>query len=221
MTSPVPVEQQLAPHGGWHAAGKPRIAPLTTAQLSWPVRALLWAAGKWGRKRTGTAQVPDVFLLLMQHPRLFWPWLRFASRLMPYGTLDRRDAELVILRVGWNCRCRYEWGQHVAIGLRAGLSAAEVARVAQRADAPGWTALQSALLQATDEIHHERVIAEATWPRLAQHLKPRQLIEVGMLVGHYEMLAGVLNSVGLALEPQTEALLASAPIHRNSLPQAD
>lgn len=216
-----PVERQLAPPGGWHAAGAPRIAPLTVTQLSAPVRALLWAAGKWGRKRTGSAAVPDVFLLLMQHPRLFWPWLRFASRLMPYGTLDRRDAELVILRVGWNCRCRYEWGQHVQIGLRAGLSALEIARVAQGPNASGWTPPQSALLQATDDIHKDRMIAAATWQRLAQQLKPKQLIETGMLVGHYEMLAGVLNSVGLALEPQTEALLASAPIHGKVLPQAD
>ena len=209
-----PIEQQLTPPGGWHTAKAPRIAPLKTKELNWRVRVLLWAGGKWGKKRTGSAIVPDVFLLLIRHPRLFWPWLRFASRLMPYGTLDRRDAELVILRVGWNCRCRYEWGQHVAIGLRAGLNEQEIARVAQGPDAVGWSPLQSALLQATDELHQNRIISEATWQRLAQILRPRQLIEVGMLAGHYEMLAGVLNSAGLSLEPQVEDALARARIHQ-------
>lgn len=210
-----PVERQLTPPGGWHKSSAARVAPLKVAELSVPVRALLWAAGKWAKKRTGTDIVPDVFLLLLRHPRLFWPWLRFASRLMPYGTLDRRDAELVILRVGWNCRCRYEWGQHVAIGLRAGLSAVEIARVEQGPDASDWTPRQSALLRAADDIYNTRMITEDTWRRLIEHFKPKQLIEVGMLIGHYEMLAGVLNSVGLALEPRTEALLASAPIHGN------
>ena len=212
-SNPTPIDQQLAPPGGWHAATTARIAPLKVAQLPLTMRALLWAAGKWAKKSTGLAGIPDVFLLLMRHRRLFRPWVRFASRLMPYGILDRRDTELAILRVGWNTRCRYEWGQHVPIGLRAGLTAAEIARIAQGPQASGWTPAQAALLQATDELHAHRLIAEATWQRLAQHYSARQLIEIGMLVGHYEMLAGVLNSVGLALEPPVEARLAQAPIH--------
>ncbi len=203
---------ELAPAGGWHPSGAPRIAPLRLAQLNPAMRAVMWAAGKWAQRRTGTSTVPDVFLLLMRHKTLFQPWLRFASRLMPYGTLDRRDAELVILRVGWNARCRYEWGQHVVIGLRAGLSADEIARVAQGPGAGGWTPRQDALLQAADELHATRVVSPATWQRLAEHFREHQLIEIGMLVGHYQMLAGVLNSVGLALEPQVEALLAEAGI---------
>lgn len=209
-----PREQQLAPEGGWYKAAAPRLMPLAPERLGIPLRAILWAAGKWARKRTGTDQVPDIFLLLLRHPRLFWPWLRFASRLMPGGTLDRRDAELVILRVGWNCRCRYEWGQHVQIGLREGLTPAEVARVALGAQAPGWTPRRAALLQATDEIHQQRIISAETWAALSGHYRPKQLIEVSMLIGHYEMLAGVLNSIGLSLEPHTEAALAQADIHR-------
>lgn len=208
-----PLERQLAPPGGWHLARQSRLQPLTMAQLSPPLRAVLWLAGKWGSKRTGSTEVPDIFLVLLRHPRLFWPWLRFASRLMPYGTLGRRDAELVILRVGWNCRCRYEWGQHVAIGMREGLTAQQIARVAQGPQADGWQPQQAALLQATDELHQHRYIAEATWQRLAQHYRPAQLLEVSLLIGHYEMLAGMLNSLGLALEPQAETLLAGAPIH--------
>ena len=210
MTAP---QQQLSPPGGWHTSTAPRIAPLALTELRWPLRLLLKLAGKWGRKRTGSEVVPDVFLLLLRHRGLFRPWLRFASKLMPFGTLDRRDAELVILRVGWNCRCRYEWGQHVAIGLRVGLSTQEIARVAEGPQAGAWEPQQSALLQAADDLHRDRVIAAATWQRLVGHFGPQQLIEIGMLVGHYEMLAGVLNSIGLPLEPHAEALLAQAPIH--------
>ena len=208
-----PVDQQLAPPGGWHPATQPRIAPKQTSQLNPFWRGIFWVAGKYAHKRTGLAEVPQVFLLLMRHRRLFQPWLRFASRLMPYGTLDRRESELVILRVGWNCRSRYEWGQHVQIGLRAGLSVDEIARVARGPQAQGWSDKQAALLQATDELHRDRVITASTWEELARHYNDRQLIEIGMLVGHYEMLAGVLNSVGLPLEPEMEAALAQTPIH--------
>jgi alkylhydroperoxidase family enzyme len=207
-----PIERQLAPPDGWHAATA-HLPPLALAQLSLPLRTLFAVAARWAKKRTGTALVPDVFLLLLRHPRLFWPWLRFASKLMPYGTLDRRDAELMILRVAWNCRCRYEWGQHVPIALLAGVPAADITRLAHGPAADGWRAHQAALLQAVDELHRHKAIADATWQRLREHFDERRLIEITMLIGHYEMLAGVLNSAGLPLETATEAQLADAPIH--------
>lgn len=205
-----PTLAELAPPGGWRATPQAHIAPLRLAELPWPLRGLLALAGRFAKKRTGSRHIPDVFLLLMRNRRLFRPWLRFASRLMPYGSIGRRDAELVILRVGWNTRCRYEWGQHVAIGLRAGLHADDIFRVTRGPSAEGWTPQRAALLQATDDLHGEGVISAGTWQRLAAHYAPAQLIEIGFLIGHYQMLAGVLNSVALPLEPQAERLLVEA-----------
>jgi alkylhydroperoxidase family enzyme len=208
-----PVDKQLAPPGGWTAYGTPRIQPFDTKRLGPLMRFAHRVAGKYAERRVGMAKVPDVFLLLMRNKRLFRPWLRFAARLMPGGTLERKDSELVILRVGWNCRSRYEWGQHVIIGQREGLTAQDIARVALGPDAAGWSPQQSALLQAADDLHRDRVIAEKTWTRLSTHFTDAQLIEIGMLIGHYEMLAGVLNSVGLGLEAPAEERLAAADIH--------
>jgi len=208
-----PIEQQIAPPGGWIDTGAPRVPPLTLSQVSLPLRVLLRLGAKWGSKRTGSTVVPDVFLLLLRHPHLFWAWLRFASKLMPFGTLDRRDAELVILRVAWNCRCRYEWGQHVAIGLRAGVAADAIGRLPQGPDASGWSSRQQALLKATDELHRQRQISDVTWTLLSDHFATRQRLEITMLAGHYEMLAGVLNSACLPLEGDTEEQLSQAPIH--------
>ena len=208
-----PVTEQLAPPEGWIDTGAPRVPPLKLSEVNPALRVVLTLGAKWGSKRTGSTVVPDVFLLLLRHPHLFWSWLRFASKLMPFGTLDRRDAELVILRVAWNCRCRYEWGQHVAIGLRAGLTADEIARMPQGPDAPDWSARQRALLLATDDLHYGRRISDDTWRLLTEQFRTRQCIEATMLVGHYQMLAGVLNSACLPLEPDTEAQLARAEIH--------
>lgn len=206
---------ELVPPGGWHPASA-RLTPLPYTGVSAPMRALFWAAGKWGKKRTGSEQLPDVFPLLLHNRRLFWSWLRFASRLMPYGSLDRRDTELVILRVGWNCRCRYEWGQHVQIGLREGLTPADIVRVAQAPKAGDWHPRQAALLQASDELHENKVISDSIWQVLSAHFSPAQKIEITLLIGHYEMLAGVLNSTGLPLEAGTEAALKAIRLDTNS-----
>ena len=133
-----PVEQQLAPPGGWVAAGQLRLDPLPKNMMHWWERGLVWAILKFKFSNSGIDELPVLFAVLMRHRSLYWSWLRFAGKLMPGGTLDRRDSELVILRVAWNCRCRYEWGQHVIIGLQAGLRAEDIARIAHEPDAAGW-----------------------------------------------------------------------------------
>jgi alkylhydroperoxidase family enzyme len=151
--------------------------------------------------------------MLMRNFRLFGAWLGFVRKLMPYGEIPRRDTELVILRVGWNCRCRYEWGQHVDIGLRAGVSAEDIARVTKGADAPGWEPHARALMRACDEFHDQRMISDETWAELEAHYDAPRLLEVLMLIGQYEGLAGVLNSTGLPLDVDLEQVLAAAQIH--------
>jgi AhpD family alkylhydroperoxidase len=124
---------------------------------------------------------------------------------MPGGKLPREDTELVILRVAHNTGSEYEWAQHERIARRAGLSEAEVARVRDGAAAGGWSERQAALLDATDELHAEGEIGDEVWERLRRHLDEVRLIELCMLVGHYEMLAMTLNT--LRVEPDFPARL--------------
>ena len=109
--------------------------------------------------------------------------------------MPRRDSELVILRVAHNTGSEYEREQHERIGRQVGLSAEEVARVRDGAGAPGWSERQVALLEASDQLHASREIGDELWGRLQAMLDERQLIELSMLIGHYEMLAMTLNSL--------------------------
>lgn len=203
-----PPAQQLAPPGGWHPAAASRIPPLDLRGSGLRRRTLAFALSRFVR-----GDAPTIFLVLMRHWRLFRAWLSFAARLMPFGKLDRRDTELAILRVGWLCRCRYEWGQHVAIGLRVGLTPEQVAGVARGAAWSGWEPRQAALLRAVDELQAGRILSPETWASLAAHFDEQRLLELCLLIGHYQMLAGTLNSLGLPLEPSAEDALARAPIH--------
>jgi AhpD family alkylhydroperoxidase len=138
---------------------------------------------------------PRIFTTLARHRRLFRRWLWFAGALMPGGRLPREDTELVILRVAHNTGCEYEWSHHQRIGRRAGLSAEEIARVRDGATAPGWSARRLMLLSAADELHETGEIGDPLWERLSGELNEVELIELCMLVGHYEMLAMTLNSL--------------------------
>jgi alkylhydroperoxidase family enzyme len=141
-----------------------------------------------------------VFTTLARHRGLFRAWLRFAGRLMPFGTLPRRDAELVILRVAVLCGSDYEWRQHVVIGRRAGLSDVEMTRLGEGPDAPGWPSRDRALLQATDGLVRAHGLTDATWAALREQLDEQGAIELCQLAGHYAMLAGTLNALGVQPE---------------------
>ena len=140
---------------------------------------------------------PKLFTTLARHRRLFRRWLYFASALMPGGVLPRAETELVILRVAHNNDCEYEWRQHVRLAAAAGLDSDEIERVRHGTSAPCWGHRQQLLLRATDELHAGRTISDSLWDELRPLYSDRELIELCMLVGHYEMLAMTLNALGV------------------------
>jgi alkylhydroperoxidase family enzyme len=176
-------------------ASGPRIAPGNRRQLGWVNFAIARIAGLATRGRP-----PNIFTTLGRHRGLFRRWLWFAGALMPGGKLPRKDTELVILRVAHNAGSDYEWSQHERIGVRAGLSEGEISRVRIGPDAPGWSERQQLLLRAADEMHDRRRIEDELWARLAAHLDEVRLIELCMLIGHYEMLAMTINSLQVELD---------------------
>jgi alkylhydroperoxidase family enzyme len=72
-------------------------------------------------------------------------------------------------------------------------------------DVEGWSERQALLLRAADEMHAGGRIGGELWFQLAHHLDEVRLIELCMLIGHYEMLAMTLNS--LRVEPDFPARL--------------
>jgi alkylhydroperoxidase family enzyme len=172
-----------------------RIRPGSRREIGWVnagiVRVLGLATG--GRP-------PNIFTTLARHHGLFRRWLWFAGALMPGGKLPRAETELVILRVAHNAGSEYEWGHHERLGAKAGLSAAEIERVRSGPEAPGWSERQALLLGAADEMHAEGRIGDELWAGLAGQLDEVRLIELCMLIGHYEMLAMTLNSLGVQPE---------------------
>jgi alkylhydroperoxidase family enzyme len=119
---------------------------------------------------------------------------------MPFGQLPRRDTELVILRVAWQCRSAYEWQQHVPIALRVGLTPDEVAGVAGDPAAGGFTERQRALLAFSDELLAERTLSDATWSAVQASLSDREAIELCLLIGNYQGLASTIGALGIQVE---------------------
>lgn len=159
-----------------------------------------------------------IFTTLAHHRRLFRRWLPLGGVLLLMGDLPRADTELVILRTASNCVCWYEWVQHACIALSHGLTHEQVEAITEWRDHDLWSARQRHLLQAADELHRDRVISDSTWAQLKVDLSDTELIELCFLVGHYEMLAITLNSLGVRPEPSAlQAICGPAADQADSL----
>jgi 4-carboxymuconolactone decarboxylase len=179
---------------------KPRIEPLPEAQWTEEVRAAVEPA----RANVGRGTVPNILATIARHPKLLKRWNVFGNHVLFKSTLPARDREILILRVGWLCRSGYEWGQHVIIGRRAGLVDDDFERIRAGADASGWSAFESALMRAADELHQDAFISDATWQALAARYNAEQLMDVVFTVGQYHIVSMALNTFGVQLDDGVE-----------------
>jgi alkylhydroperoxidase family enzyme len=115
------------------------------------------------------------------------------------GRIPARDRELAILRIGWLTQSPYEWGEHVRIAQRNGVTPDEVARVTQGSTASGWSAHDGGVLRGVEELLADYALSDATWEILALTWDEAQLIEFPLMVGHYIATGMIQNSLRIRL----------------------
>lgn len=175
----------------------PRVAPLTDSEMGPEVQEMI--AGRFG-----DAPVFNVFRTLARAPKAYKRFMGWGGYILSkYNDLSPRDRELVILRAGYNWKAGYEWAQHKRIGLDCGLTEDEIERIKAGPDAPGWSANDKALLQATDELTSDAFITDETWAALSA-FSDKQKMDLVMTVGQYTLVSMMLNSFGVPLDDDLE-----------------
>ena len=172
----------------------PRIPPVDLDTLPEPERETLMGL-------LGGGPPLNIFRTLAHAPKALARFLEWGGYVLSRrNSLPAREREIVILRTGFLCRSGYEFTQHTRIGLQAGLSEAEIGAIKRGADAPGWSAAERALLHATDELHKDQFISEATWAALGEHFDQKQRMDVVFTVGQYTQVSMMLNTFGVQLD---------------------
>lgn len=195
-----------------NAPRPPRIAPLSLDDADAATRDLL---ERLTVIRGSDTRVLNVFGTLAHHPQLLRQWLGFATYLLTASTLEPRLRELVVLRVGWLCRSPYEWGQHVHVGRRAGVTDADLTRVADGPQATGWTDAEAAALNATDELVANHALGDANWSALQAHFTTQQVLDLVFLVGQYQLVSAALNACRVERDDGLDASILPFPQSRD------
>lgn len=171
----------------------PRVQPMPLENITGELRDLV-------APRIRDGKLPNLYATMIHHPKFYAPRASFGAYLQRESLLPVKTRELLIMRTGWNIQAEYEWAHHAPVAKEAGFSDAEIARIAQGPDAPGWSEEHKAVLQAADELRRETFISDATWKTLAKYYDTRQMIEIVYTVGGYTMTGVAINSLGIQVE---------------------
>ncbi len=189
-----------------HRPNGPRLAPLAAGE--WDQVLIRVLEGSPG----GTTEPMHIFTTLGRaDPELFRRWLGFGGALLS-GTLPGRLRELVILRTAYRFGGGYEWAHHIELAEAQGVTREEIAALGgDGLEGAGWSGVELAALRAVDETATTGAVSDATWELLDDGLNESEIIELLMLIAHYQMLTGVLRSLRVELEPSALALARSVP----------
>ena len=124
----------------------------------------------------------------------------FAQTCLFAGDLPRRQVEICVLRMGWNCQAIYEFGQHTLFGRDAGLTDAEIYFTTRPINQGGWSAPDAAILQLVDDLYSDDCVGDAAWAEASKHFSVPDIVHLIASAGCYRVVSGFLNSAGVQLD---------------------
>ena len=172
----------------------PRLAPLGPENRTEAQKAMLASRADY-----------NIYKTLAHHPDLYARWSPLGQFLLNGSSLPPREREIVMLRMGWLCQSEYEWSQHARIAqTSAGMTKAEVHRIAEGPQAAGWSDFERALLRMVDELRYDTMISDATWQALRTKYSDQQIMESLFTASQYQLVSMALNSLGVQLDPELQ-----------------
>jgi 4-carboxymuconolactone decarboxylase len=150
--------------------------------------------------RRGT--VINVYKTLMHNPDIASVWLDLVNVVRWKVALDDRLREIVIVRVGYLNRCPYVVNQHVPeLTTPAGLTKAECDALADWQSATCFSERERAALAYADAMSRDIDVPDTVFAALRAHLDERQIVELTVLIGVYNMHTRVGQALQIDPEP--------------------
>jgi 4-carboxymuconolactone decarboxylase len=169
----------------------PRMVPIDKAHAT-PEQAAIIAS----------SPVANIFKTLARDPALFSQWSPIGQFILLGSSIQPRHREMAMLRMGWLCQAPYEWAAHARIAQqRAGMTAAEVHAIAEGSGAKGWSDTDRAVLKMTDELRYDATISDSTWLALHKAYSDKQVMELIITAGQYQIVSMALNTLGVQIDP--------------------
>ena len=146
--------------------------------------------------------VINVYKILMHTPDIASVWLDLVNAVRFKTALDDRLREIVIIRIGYLNKCAYVVNQHVPeLSVPAGLPQEQSEALADWRASKFFDERERAALAYTDAVTRDVDAPDAVFAALKPHFNERQIVELTVLIGTYNMH----TRMGQALQIDPEA----------------
>lgn len=156
-------------------------------------------------------EVRGPFIPLLRSPGLAGPIQQVGEYLRFRCPLDRRIAEMATLMAARHWTQQYEWQSHHNHAMKAGLSPAIAAAIAEGRRPTGMAPDEAALYDMLTEALHNKSVCDATYDQAKATFGEQGVVELLAIAGYYAMLALILNVARTALPAGKEPMLPWFP----------
>ena len=144
----------------------------------------------------------NIYKLLLHSPALAEKWFDQVSAVRWQTDLDGKLRELVIIRIGLLNRVDYVIKAHVpAFAVREGLTVEQCTALNDWEPSALFDAQQRAALAYADAMTRTIDVPDQVFAALREHFNEKQIVELTVLIGTYNMHTRVLQA--LQIDPET------------------
>ena len=153
----------------------------------------------------------NIFRMMAHADTCFRPLIGLGTAILGRQALSPALRELAILLVGQRSPAPYETTQHVPIARAVGVTPAQIEAIERGTlDAECFDPATRAALAAAAELLERPRVSDAAFATLAKHFPPREIVELIVTVGYYMMVARLLESTGVDLDPPAGTRIVDA-----------
>ena len=148
----------------------------------------------------------NIYRLMLHSPALANAWFEL-NQAVRYGTeVDGQSRELSVIRVALLNDVEYVQRAHgPAYALKEGLTSDQVEALADWQDSKLFNAQQRALLAYTDAMTRGIEVPDDVFNDARNYFSERQMVELTMLIGAYNMLTRFIKALKVDPEPPASA----------------
>ena len=144
----------------------------------------------------------NVYKLLLHSPALAESWFQHNNAVRWKTALDGRLREMVIIRLGYVLRVPYIVRQHVPnLAIPEGLTLEECEALRDWEPSSRFGARDRAILAYADSMTRDVDVPDGVFEKLREFFDERQIVELTILIGTYNMHARVMCALRIDPEP--------------------
>ncbi|MGH2364207.1 MAG: carboxymuconolactone decarboxylase family protein [Chloroflexota bacterium] len=151
-------------------------------------------------KRERGGRVLNLYSMLLNSPPLAEGWLNLLTSVRYKSSLDGPARELAICEVASITQADYEWRAHARLAKQEGCSDEQLAALPNWRGTQLFDARQQAVLGYAERMTREVQVDDETFAAVRRHFNPRQVLELTVTIGAYNMVSRLLVAMQVDAE---------------------